>query len=318
MQTTTTTQQNIPARIDRLPISREILWILLLAGIAWLLESYDIGVIGTVLPTLRDQFQPDTFNEGLLAVASTLGIVVSVIPAGWLADKFGRKNMLALGTAWYALFSMLCAFAPNVQIISLLRFISGFGMGAIFPIPYAMAAEFTPGNARGMMTAILDSFLSVGYFVAPLLGFAFASWLPTNLAWRGLFLIGGLPLFYVPVLLKWMPESPRWLQIRGRSSEADYIVTDIETAIERRSGAPLPSPRAQVQPEAQVNTSIASIFQKQYLRRTIMMWISFACILFIFYSIQTFTPSVLVDREYGLGDSFLYTSIIVLASIPGK
>ncbi|GHO46121.1 MFS transporter [Ktedonospora formicarum] len=311
--------QNIAARIDRLPLSREIWRILFLAGIAWLLESYDIGVIGTVLPTIERQFQLDTFAVGWLATISTLGIVVAIIPAGWLVDRVGRKNMLALGTAWYAFFSLLCAFAPNAFLIMVLRFVAGFGMGAIFPIPYAMAAEFTPSHARGLMTGVLDSFLSVGYFIAPLLGFAATSWFDPTQGWRFLFLLGGLPLLFVPVLLKWMPESPRWLQIRGRGTEADTIVSSLEDAIEQRQHEPLPGPKitSLLTSDAESSSPFA-LLRAPYLKRTIMMWISFACILFIFYAIQTYTPTVLVQQGYGLGNAFLFTSIIVIASIPGK
>lgn len=286
-------RQNIAARIDRLPLSREIWSILFLAGLSWLLESYDIGIIGTVLPTITKQFHLDTFTVGWLATASTLGIVVAILPAGWLTDRIGRKYMLALGTAWYAFFSLLCAFIPNIPLLLLLRFVAGFGMGAIFPIPYAMAAEFTPGHKRGLMTGILDSFLSVGYFAAPLLGFLANSWFTSGQSWRFLFLLGGFPLLYVPALLKWMPESPRWLQIRGRSSEADGIVHHLETSIEQRLQKPLPMPRSSVLASSEESASPLAFLRRPYLKRTLMMWVSFACILFIFYAIQTYTPTVL-------------------------
>lgn len=311
-------RQNIAARIDRLPLSREIWSILFLAGLSWLLESYDIGIIGTILPTITKQFHLDTFTVGWLATASTLGIVVAILPAGWLTDRIGRKRMLALGTAWYAFFSLLCAFIPNIPLLLLLRFVAGFGMGAIFPIPYAMAAEFTPGHKRGLMTGILDSFLSVGYFAAPLLGFLANSWFTSDQSWRFLFLLGGLPLLYVPALLKWMPESPRWLQIRGRNSEADGIVHHLETSIEQRLQKPLPMPQSSALASSEESTSPFAFLRRPYLKRTLMMWVAFACILFIFYAIQTYTPTVLIKQGYGLNDAFLYTSFIVIASIPGK
>jgi putative MFS transporter len=318
MSLSVTEKRSIPARIDRLPLSLEIWRILFLAGVAWLLESYDIGVIGTVLPTLEQEFHPDTFLVGLLATASTLGIVVAIIPAGWLADRIGRKNMLIAGIAWFSIFSFLCGFAPNLTVIVILRFIAGFGMGAIFPIPYAMAAELTPRRLRGMTTGILDSFLSVGYFAAPLLGFALTPLMPEDLAWRTLLLIGGVPLLFVPVLMKWMPESPRWLQVQGRDDEADSIVAWLETRAEQRSGQPLPAPKVVLQQLQIYKVSPRGIVQKPYVKSTAMMWIAFACILFIFYAIQTYTPSVLVKQGYTLNNAFLLTSIIVIASIPGK
>src|SRR6266513_5154540 len=243
MDTTIRAQEAIPARIDRLPVSRELWRIMLLAGVAWLVESYDVGVIGSVLPSLVKEFHLGATSLGLLAIASTLGIVLAVIPAEWLADTIARKKILVIGNAWYAVFSLLCRFAPTPTALVLLRFASGFGMGAIFPIPYAMAAELTPRHFRGAMTAILDSFLSVGYFAAPLIAFAVIPSMSQDMGWRVLFYIGGFPLLFVPALLKWMPESPRWLEVKGRTFEADAIVSKLEHDIERRTGGQLPPPQ---------------------------------------------------------------------------
>ena len=128
MDTTIRAQEAIPARIDRLPLSREIWGIMLLAGVAWLVESYDVGVIGSVLPSLQKEFQLGALSVGLLAIASTLGIVIGVIPAGWMADTIGRKKILITGTAWYSVFSLLCGFAPTPTALVLLRFASGLGV----------------------------------------------------------------------------------------------------------------------------------------------------------------------------------------------
>jgi MFS transporter, putative metabolite:H+ symporter len=334
VDTTIRAQVAIPARIDRLPLSREIWGIMLLAGVAWLVESYDVGVIGSVLPSLQKEFQLGAFSEGLLAIASTLGIVISVIPAGWLADTIGRKKILIIGTAWYAVFSLLCGFAPTPTALVILRFLAGLGMGAIFPIPYAMAAELTPRHFRGAMTAVLDSFLSVGYFAAPLIAFAVIPSMAQDMGWRVLFYVGAFPLVYVPVLLKGMPESPRWLEVKGRTREADAIVSRLEHDIERRTGEQLPPPQIEATSDtggainrpttdgaavhARQKGRYIQIFHRPFLKRTVMMWIAFSCILFIFYAIQTYTPTVLIQKGYGNATAFLLTTIIVIASIPGK
>jgi putative MFS transporter len=319
MENTLQKEYTIHERIDRLPLTRELTFIMLMAGCAWLIESYDIGIMGNVIPLLQKQFHLTATLTGLLVAASTLGIVVAVIPAGWLADRFGRKKILIVGTAWYAIFSLLCGFSSNITTLLVLRFISGLGMGAVFPIPYALATEFMPHNRRGAMVGILDSFLSVGYFLAPLIALALISLMPASLTWRYLFYIGGLPILYIPVIWKWMPESPRWLQSQGRASEADSIVRRIESYAERRIGHTLPVPPSEMDtPRVSTVHPLATIFRRDYLRRTLMMWIAFSCILFIFYAIQTYTPTVLVKEGYGLSNAFLLTTIIVVASIPGK
>src|SRR5437764_10471076 len=161
MDTTIRAQEAIPARIDRLPVSREMWGIMLLAGVAWLVESYDVGVIGSVLPSLQKEFHLGAFSVGLLAIASTLGIVISVIPAGWMADTIGRKKILITGTAWYAVFSLLCGFAPTPAALVVLRFVAGLGMGAIFPISYAMAAVLTTRHLRAPIMASRHAFHTV-------------------------------------------------------------------------------------------------------------------------------------------------------------
>jgi len=319
LYTATQIQRAIPERIDRLPLSREMWRILFLAGIAWLIESYDVGIIGSVLPLLSKQYHLTSVTTGLVSTASTLGIVVAVIPSGLLADQIGRKQVLMIGTAFYAIFSFLCGFAPNMPVFIVLRFIAGLGMGAVFPIPYAMAAEMISKRFRGATAAILDSFLSFGYFLAPLLAFFVNAHASADMSWRILLFVGGIPLLYVPFIMKWMPESPRWLQSKGRLDEANRVLQNLETVIEKRTGTPLPEPQIELNMDV-VTTKISplAIFHRGYLKRTLMMWISFACILFIFYAIQTYTPTVLVKQGNGIGDAFLLTTIIVIASVPGK
>jgi putative MFS transporter len=315
----TASQGAIPERIDRLPVGWTTYRIMLLAGIAWFIESYDIGIIGNVLPSLKKVYHIGAFDTGLIAAASTIGIVVSVIPFGWIADRIGRKKVLIIGTAWYAIFSFAAGFGGSPIAIVILRFLAGLGMGAVFPVPYAMASEYMPRSFRGAMTGILDSFLSLGYFIAPLIAFATVPNLSPDLGWRVLFYVGGLPLLYVPVLMIWMPESARWLQVKGRNDEAERIVRGLESEVERRTQKPLPP----VQAEAAVVVSehkvpVSMIFSPAYLKRTIMMWIAFPCILFVFYALQVYTPTVLVKQGYAIGDVFLMTALIVVVSIPGK
>src|SRR5207248_10983857 len=103
----------------------------------------------------------------------------------------------------------------------------------------------------------------------------------------------------------------------------------LEHDIERRTGEQLPPPQMEAKGETgnldgSANRSTRQrgrynqIFQGPYLKRTVMMWVAFSCILFIFYAIQTYTPTVLIQQGYGNATAFLLTAIIVVASIPGK
>ncbi|MBO0851527.1 MAG: MFS transporter, partial [Pseudonocardia sp.] len=181
-------------RLDRLPPSRWLVGVMAILFLGWLLESYDIGLTGSVLPSLTHVYHLGAGAESLVAIASTVGIVLGIVPAGWLADRWGRKPVLVWGTVVYAVLSFGTAFVANVDQVVVLRLVAGLAMGAVFPLPYAYAAELCPPAVRGRLTGIADSFLSVGYFLSPVLAALLIHSLDDGTGWRVMFLIGASPL----------------------------------------------------------------------------------------------------------------------------
>src|ERR1700743_3882955 len=89
-------QENLLARLDRLPVNRTILSLVGLLGVIWILEAFDIGIIAPVLFILKGEWQLTPSQTGLVGSAGTLGIVLGLLPAGRLAERFGRKHTLIL------------------------------------------------------------------------------------------------------------------------------------------------------------------------------------------------------------------------------
>jgi putative MFS transporter len=309
----------IGERIERLPKTWWTYKVLLLCSLAWLIEAFDIGLVGVILPTLRELWSLQPAHVSQLAVASTIGIVIGVIPSGIMADRIGRKRVLMLGMAWSTTLTLLCALAPSIGWLVALRFLAGLGMGAMFPLPYAMMSEFVPSRTRGAFTGIMDSLLSAGYFISPLLGALIIPNMSPDAGWRTLFALGGLPVLYVLVIAKFLPESPRWYEIKGRHEEAERLMSAIERSVERESGRPLP-PIGRITPVvvSKERVPIRTLFSPEYRTRTVMCWLALGCTFFIFYSIQVFMPSVVTQMGFSLTSAFIFTSIIVGASIPGK
>jgi putative MFS transporter len=309
----------IGERIERLPKTWWTYKVLLLCSLAWLIEAFDIGLVGVVLPTLRDLWGLQPGHVSQLAVASTIGIVIGVIPSGIMADRIGRKRMLMLGMAWSTVFTLLCALAQTIGWLVALRFLAGLGMGAMFPLPYAMMSEFVPSRTRGAFTGIMDSLLSAGYFISPLLGALIIPNMLPDAGWRTLFVLGGLPIIYVFVIAKFLPESPRWYEIKGRHEDAERLMASIERDVEQQWGRPLP-PIGPITPvvTSKERVPISTLFNAEYRTRTLMCWLALGCTFFIFYSIQVFMPTVVTQMGFSLTNAFLFTSIIVGASIPGK
>ena len=100
------------ARLDRLPVSRWLIKVMAILFLGWLVESYDIGLTGSVLPSLTHQYHLGTGLETAVSISSSAGVVLGIVPAGWLADRFGRKRVMIWGTVAYAVLSFLPGASP--------------------------------------------------------------------------------------------------------------------------------------------------------------------------------------------------------------
>lgn len=309
----------IGERLERLPMTWWAYKMLTLCSLAWLVEAFDIGLVGVILPTVRGLWELSAGQVSQLAVASTIGIIVGVVPSGILADRIGRKRVLIGGMTVSTLLTLACAFAPSIGWLVALRFLAGLGMGAMFPLPYSMMSELLSSRWRGRATGIMDSLLSAGYFISPLLGALIIPNMDIDIGWRVLFILGGVPLVYVFVLARFLPESPRWYEAKGRYDDADRIMRAIESEVERQTGKPLP-PVGEITPVtvSSERVPVSTLWQPQYRKRTIMCWLALGCTFFMFYAIQVFMPTVVVEMGFTLTSAFVITAIIVGASIPGK
>jgi MFS transporter, putative metabolite:H+ symporter len=306
-------------RLDRLPATRWLKGVMAILFLGWLVESYDIGLTGSVLPSLTTVYHLSTGLKSVVAISSAVGIVLGIGPAGWLADRLGRKRVMVAGTVAYSALTFLTGLAPNIAMVIALRVLAGIAMGAVFPLPYAYGSELCPPSLRGRFTGIADSFLSVGYFLSPLLALLLIPSAANDTGWRVMFLLGGLPVVFAILAWRYLPESPRWYEAKNRLAESERVLEEIEARVAADLGEPLPPPALRGADEPAAGTASARIlFSRRYLRRSATLWTTFGGIFFVFYSIQTFMPTVVTSMGFTLTSAFAFTAVIVGVSIPGK
>lgn len=286
----------------------QVRWLILAAG-AWLIQSYDIGLISVLLLPFRSLYHLTGSEVGLLTASATVGIVMGVVPSGYVSDRFGRKRVLIGALIWYSSVTFATGWVQGWVAVAILRLVAGLGLGAMFPLPYTLLSELSPARVRGLVVGILDAFLSVGYFLAPWAASFFSASHLTR-QWPLLFFIGGIGIPYGVVLVLWLPESPRWLRTVGREAEAQAIM--------RQAGQELMKDVANPAPRSAHQSSMRSLLRPPYRRRTLMLWAAFPAILFLFYAIMTFMPTALRAEHLMPTVALRFSALIMLASIPGK
>ena len=198
-------QENLLARLDRMPVNREILFLVGLLGVIWILEAFDIGIIAPVLFILKGEWQLSPSATGLVGSAGTLGIVLGLLPAGRLADRFGRKTTLVGGIIVFSIVTFLASFSHDATQLAIFRFVAGLGQGAVFPVPYLLLSEFVNKQWRGTAVGLANSLLGFSYGLNTLAGALVVGHMPAGQAWVTLLMLGGLPIVIVPIIIKYLP-----------------------------------------------------------------------------------------------------------------
>jgi len=229
-------QSDIGPRLDRLPWTKWHTLILCGLGFAWFLDSLEASIIGSLLGILKKvwSFSP---VQGSLTVSTWLvGIMVGTLLFGYLADKYGRKKMFILTLVWYASFTAMAAFSPNVWFFIVVRFFAAVGIGGEYVAIGSAVVEFIPKMSRGKTDSLVQSLWPLGAAGSGLLIVLMLKVLPPELAWRAGFGMAVFLAICAMYVRRFVPESPRWLVLHGRDEEARVIVEQAEEAAKQSYG----------------------------------------------------------------------------------
>lgn len=311
--------QDFTARLDRVPVTGFHWKLLVLSGLGWMFDAMDILLVGSVIAAVSRAWNLDAATAAWISSINLLGMFVGASLAGTLSDRIGRKAMFQTTLLIYSVFTGLSALAFNAASLMVLRFLAGIGLGGELPVASTLLSEFAPANRRGAMVVLLESFWAYGSVLAALIGFLVIP----SFGWQAAFLIGALPAFYVFVLRREMPESPRFLVAQGRIAEAEQVVRSVEARagvasdgkVPPVAGGATPSPGATPLPHQA--TAFGELFSGTYLRRTIVLWAMWATMNFSYYGIFLWLPLQFVRKGFTLDQALLFNLIIAVAQIPG-
>lgn len=240
-------ETDIPQRLDRLPWSSWHVRILTALGTSWLLDGLEVTLVGSLAGILTSP-QGLSFSDKQVTAAATTylaGAVVGALLFGWLTDRLGRRRLFLVTVATYSLATLGSAFSWSFLSFAALRCVTGIGIGGEYAAINSAVDELIPGRVRGTVDLIVNGTFWIGGALGALVAIYLLSTshpMIGNHGWRYAFGVGGLLGIVIFLLRLSVPESPRWLMLRGSEERAGQIVRKIEEKVAHGNADSLPKP----------------------------------------------------------------------------
>ena len=318
-----TIESDIPQRLDRLPWSGWHMRILTALGTSWILDGLEVTLVGSLSGVLESAHGLRLTDPEVTGAATTYlaGAVLGALLFGYLTDRLGRRKLFLVTLATYSLATVASAFSSGILTFSLFRFFTGVGIGGEYAAINSAVDELIPGKVRGTVDLIVNGTFwlgaTAGSFVAMyLLGNHLPHFMTPNTGWRYAFGLGGSLGLIVLVLRLFVPESPRWLMLRGKEDQAGKIVADIENRASHGLPDQLPPPEGEkLKITVRDHTPLREIYknmvgdnkQRSILGLVLMVSQSF------FFNAIFFSYGLIVKKFFHVADSELPLHLLPFA-----
>ncbi|MCU5378068.1 MFS transporter [Bacillus cereus] len=251
-----------------------------IAGLGWLFDAMDVGMLSFVMVALQKDWGLSTQEMGWIGSVNSIGMAVGALVFGILSDKIGRKSVFIITLLLFSIGSGLTALTTTLAMFLVLRFLIGMGLGGELPVASTLVSESVEAHERGKIVVLLESFWAGGWLIAALISY----FVIPKYGWEVAMVLSAVPALYA-LYLRWnLPDSPRFQKVEKRPS---------------------------------VIENIKSVWSGEYRKATIMLWILWFCVVFSYYGMFLWLPSVMVLKGFSLIKSFQYVLIMTLAQLPG-
>ncbi len=300
----------VPARLDRLPFSRWHMRIVIALGTSWLLDGLQVTLAGSLAGILEQKNGLGLTAPQVTAGATTYlaGAVLGALFFGYLTDRLGRRKLFLATLATYSVATLATAISWNFASFALFRALTGFGIGGEYAAINSAVDELIPGKVRGTVDLVVNGTFWLGAIFGSLVSLELlrGHLLSPGLGWRIAFGSAAVLGFGVLYLRLGVPESPRWLMLRGHEEASEKIVSGIEEQVRQSSGKQLTEPEGEplclaVRNHTPVGEIFSSMFGENRVRSLLALILMIAQA--FFFNAIFFTYGLIVNKFYGVSDT---------------
>ncbi|KAL2533286.1 Polyol transporter 5 [Abeliophyllum distichum] len=195
----------------------------ILASTNSILLGYDIGVMSGAVLYIKDVFKLSSVQEEVLVGSLNVFSLIGALGAGKTSDWIGRRYTIILAAATFFVGALLMGLAPSYPFLMAGRVVAGIGVGYSLMVAPVYTAEVSPAMTRGFLSSFPEVFITFGILLGYIFNYALSS-LPPHINWRLMLGLAAFPAISIALGVLYMPESPRWLVMKGKIDEAKRVL----------------------------------------------------------------------------------------------
>ncbi|MDQ1143464.1 putative MFS transporter [Bacillus sp. SORGH_AS 510] len=253
-----------------------------IAGLGWMFDAMDVGMLSFIIAALKVEWDLTPEQMGWIGSINSIGMAVGALIFGLMADRIGRKNVFIITLLLFSVGSGASALASTLAVFLVFRFLIGAGLGGELPVASTLVSESVSADKRGRIVVLLESFWAGGWLISAIISY----FVIPKYGWQVALLISALPAIYALYLRIGLPDSPRFEAVKSKEKPSVW-------------------------------QGLAKLWSKEHIRQTTMLWIVWFCVVFSYYGMFLWLPSVMVMKGFSLIKSFEYVLIMTLAQLPG-
>ncbi|GHW45606.1 major facilitator superfamily permease [Vibrio cholerae] len=275
-------------------------------------SGYELSVFGSIVPVVIKEWDISPTQIGFIGSSAMFGMMFGAVSLSLLADKFGVKKLLIISIFIFNFFIVLATFTDSGLMFGICRFMAGVGSGGATPIVISLLTEYSPKGSKAKMVAIAICGNQVGGMLAPFI----AMHVMPQHGWEPVLWVSAIPLVLLPLLVKIIPESARYL-LSNDQSQLDSTLNKIDTNY-KRTLKTLSSESTELSVQTtNEKVSYFKLFNKKYLVGTVLIGVIYSCGLLTINGVNVWLPQVMNQNGYALGSSLTFSIMLNMGTLVG-